>query len=112
VLEENGYHWEPYQDDSADDDKSDSDDEGWVNEEHWMDKGDWVQDEEDDFTRANGNLSDHRPLNLNIDDYSRCAAVPNKKNANFRDYPGVVTHPDGGLTNCTSTHTSAQGGNE
>lgn len=30
-----------------------------------------------------------------MDDFLRCKAVPNRKGANFRDLPGVVTHKDG-----------------
>jgi hypothetical protein len=39
-------------------------------------------------------LRDHRPLLCNADDYARMCAVPKEKGANFRDMPGVVTHPD------------------
>jgi hypothetical protein len=42
-------------------------------------------------------LRDHRPLQNNMDDYSRMCAVPREYLANFRDMPGVVTHADGGL---------------
>lgn len=38
-------------------------------------------------------LRDHRPLMCNEDDYRRMCAVPKEKGANFRDMPGVVTHP-------------------
>ncbi|KAG6487340.1 DNA (cytosine-5)-methyltransferase CMT3-like [Zingiber officinale] len=34
-------------------------------------------------------LFDHRPLQLNEDDYQRVCAIPKKKGANFRDLPGV-----------------------
>ncbi|XP_071731251.1 DNA (cytosine-5)-methyltransferase CMT3-like [Rutidosis leptorrhynchoides] len=34
-------------------------------------------------------LYDHRPLNLNEDDYARVCHVPKFKGANFRDFPGV-----------------------
>lgn len=39
-------------------------------------------------------LRDHRPLLCNADDYSRMCAVPKAKGANYRDMPGVVTHPN------------------
>jgi hypothetical protein len=42
-----------------------------------------------------GNISDHRPLCLNADDYLRCSAVPTRRNANFREYGGVISHKDG-----------------
>jgi hypothetical protein len=45
---------------------------------------------------ATGPLRDHRPLCLNFDDYLRCCSVPKRKDANFRDLPGVITHADGG----------------
>lgn len=34
-------------------------------------------------------LYDHRPLELNNDDYERVCRIPKKKGANFRDLPGV-----------------------
>ncbi|KAH9740806.1 DNA (cytosine-5)-methyltransferase CMT3 [Citrus sinensis] len=39
-------------------------------------------------------LYDHRPLELNKDDYQRVCRVPKKKGANFRDFPGVRVRPD------------------
>jgi hypothetical protein len=30
-----------------------------------------------------------------MDDYLRVCAVPKAKDANFRDFPGVVNHADG-----------------
>ncbi|KAH7532322.1 hypothetical protein FEM48_Zijuj04G0007600 [Ziziphus jujuba var. spinosa] len=45
-------------------------------------------------------LHDHRPLELNADDYERVCRVPKKKagswqyGANFRDFPGVRVRPD------------------
>ena len=43
-----------------------------------------------------GELSDHRPLNLNADDFLRCSHVPpDGKYRNFRDFPEVVTNSDG-----------------
>ncbi|XP_037497648.1 putative DNA (cytosine-5)-methyltransferase CMT1 isoform X2 [Jatropha curcas] len=39
-------------------------------------------------------LYDHRPLNLNIDDYQRVCRIPKKKGANFRDLPGVLVGSD------------------
>ncbi|KAJ7527101.1 hypothetical protein O6H91_16G037000 [Diphasiastrum complanatum] len=39
-------------------------------------------------------LYDHRPLELNIDDYQRTCKIPKKKGANFRDLEGVVIRPD------------------
>ncbi|XP_012574570.1 putative DNA (cytosine-5)-methyltransferase CMT1 [Cicer arietinum] len=35
-------------------------------------------------------LYDHRPLQLNKDDYERVCQIPKKKGANFRDLPGVL----------------------
>ncbi|XP_014521432.1 putative DNA (cytosine-5)-methyltransferase CMT1 isoform X1 [Vigna radiata var. radiata] len=35
-------------------------------------------------------LYDHRPLQLNQDDYDRVCRIPQKKGANFRDLPGVI----------------------
>ncbi|XP_061346031.1 putative DNA (cytosine-5)-methyltransferase CMT1 [Gastrolobium bilobum] len=35
-------------------------------------------------------LYDHRPLQLNKDDYERVFQIPKKKSANFRDLPGVI----------------------
>ncbi|KAG7023880.1 DNA (cytosine-5)-methyltransferase CMT3, partial [Cucurbita argyrosperma subsp. argyrosperma] len=34
-------------------------------------------------------LYDHRPLELNTDDYQRVCQIPKRKGANFRDLPGV-----------------------
>ncbi|XP_058188980.1 DNA (cytosine-5)-methyltransferase CMT2-like isoform X2 [Rhododendron vialii] len=39
-------------------------------------------------------LYDHRPYQLNEDDYLRVCQIPHKKGANFRDLPGVVVGPD------------------
>ncbi|KAH7835368.1 hypothetical protein Vadar_025504 [Vaccinium darrowii] len=39
-------------------------------------------------------LFDHRPYQLNEDDYLRVCQIPHKKGANFRDLPGVVVGPD------------------
>ncbi|KAJ8760000.1 hypothetical protein K2173_010856 [Erythroxylum novogranatense] len=39
-------------------------------------------------------LYDHRPLELNNDDYQRVCRIPKKKGANFRDLPGVRVRPD------------------
>ncbi|XP_020684624.1 DNA (cytosine-5)-methyltransferase 1 isoform X1 [Dendrobium catenatum] len=39
-------------------------------------------------------LFDHRPLQLNEDDYLRVCRVPKKKGANFRDFPGVRVGPN------------------
>ncbi|KAK9736049.1 hypothetical protein RND81_04G246600 [Saponaria officinalis] len=39
-------------------------------------------------------LYDHRPLQLNVDDYQRVCRVPKRKGANFRDLPGVRVRPD------------------
>ncbi|KAJ4724096.1 Cytosine-specific methyltransferase [Melia azedarach] len=39
-------------------------------------------------------LYDHRPLELNQDDYERVCRIPKKKGANFRDLPGVRVRPD------------------
>ncbi|XP_027076555.2 DNA (cytosine-5)-methyltransferase CMT3 [Coffea arabica] len=39
-------------------------------------------------------LYDHRPLQLNRDDYSRVCQIPKKKGANFRDLPGVRVRAD------------------
>lgn len=40
------------------------------------------------------NLYDHRPLQLNQDDYERVCQIPKKKGANFRDLPGVRVRAD------------------
>lgn len=37
-------------------------------------------------------LYDHHPLNLNKDDYQRVCRIPKKKQANFRDLPGVTVN--------------------
>lgn len=39
-------------------------------------------------------LYDHRPLELNQDDYQRVCRIPKKKGANFRDLPGVRVRLD------------------
>lgn len=39
-------------------------------------------------------LFDHRPLELNDDDYQRVCQIPKRKGANFRDLPGVRVRPD------------------
>ncbi|THU45863.1 hypothetical protein C4D60_Mb02t22450 [Musa balbisiana] len=39
-------------------------------------------------------LFDHKPLQLNDDDYQRVCQIPKRKGANFRDLPGVVVGPD------------------
>ncbi|KAH7283945.1 hypothetical protein KP509_34G031800 [Ceratopteris richardii] len=39
-------------------------------------------------------LHDHRPLNLNIDDYQRVCRIPHQKGANFRMLPGVIVRED------------------
>ncbi|KAL0452931.1 UNVERIFIED_CONTAM: DNA (cytosine-5)-methyltransferase CMT3 [Sesamum latifolium] len=39
-------------------------------------------------------LYDHRPLQLNQDDYERVCHVPKVKGANFRNLPGVLVGPD------------------
>ncbi|KAK4764206.1 hypothetical protein SAY87_013644 [Trapa incisa] len=39
-------------------------------------------------------LYDHRPLELNRDDYDRVCKIPKKKGANFRDLRGVRVRPD------------------
>ncbi|KAG9459845.1 hypothetical protein H6P81_004353 [Aristolochia fimbriata] len=41
-----------------------------------------------------GSLFDHRPLQLNDDDYQRVCHVPKQKGANFRNLPGVLVGPD------------------
>ncbi|KAL4340831.1 hypothetical protein GQ457_08G034730 [Hibiscus cannabinus] len=39
-------------------------------------------------------LYDHRPLQLNTDDYQRVCRIPKRKGANFRDLPGVLVKAD------------------
>ncbi|KAI4327813.1 hypothetical protein L6164_020231 [Bauhinia variegata] len=39
-------------------------------------------------------LYDHRPLQLNKDDFERVCRIPTKKGANFRDLPGVLVNSD------------------
>uniref|UniRef100_F6GUF8 DNA (cytosine-5-)-methyltransferase n=1 Tax=Vitis vinifera TaxID=29760 RepID=F6GUF8_VITVI len=39
-------------------------------------------------------LYDHRPLELNADDYQRVCQIPKTKGANFRDLPGVLVGAD------------------
>ncbi|KAL5854040.1 hypothetical protein ACOSQ3_003822 [Xanthoceras sorbifolium] len=41
-----------------------------------------------------GLLYDHRPLELNVDDFERVCRIPKKKGANFRDLPGVLVGDD------------------
>ena len=84
VLEENGYCCSAYEAGSDDEKKPDN--------------GDWVREEPEDFTAVKGDLSDHRPLTLNADDFLRCANVPELKAANYRDFPGVISHRDGEST--------------
>ncbi|CAN8274525.1 unnamed protein product [Cochlearia groenlandica] len=35
-------------------------------------------------------LHDHRPFNINEDDYMRVCQIPKRKGANFRDLPGII----------------------
>ncbi|KAG0476467.1 hypothetical protein HPP92_013308 [Vanilla planifolia] len=44
--------------------------------------------------KLHNTLFDHRPLQLNEDDYLRVCRVPVKKGANFRDFPGVRVGPN------------------
>ncbi|KAJ6702636.1 CYTOSINE-SPECIFIC METHYLTRANSFERASE [Salix koriyanagi] len=44
--------------------------------------------------KLNDLLFDHRPLELNEDDYQRVCRIPKKKGGNFRDLPGVRVRPD------------------
>ncbi len=53
--------------------------------------------------KAVGPLRDHRSLCLNFDDHLRCCSVPSKKDANFREMPGVITHGDGAWPFCVSS---------
>ncbi|MCO5567288.1 hypothetical protein L7F22_020978 [Adiantum nelumboides] len=39
-------------------------------------------------------LHDHRPLNLNTDDYQRVCRIPRQKGANFRLLPGIIVKED------------------
>ncbi|KDO42579.1 hypothetical protein CISIN_1g0039741mg, partial [Citrus sinensis] len=39
-------------------------------------------------------LYDHRPFQVNNDDYERVCCIPKRKGANFRDLPGVLVGPD------------------
>ncbi|KAJ4952365.1 hypothetical protein NE237_029197 [Protea cynaroides] len=39
-------------------------------------------------------LYDHRPFQLNEDDYLRVCQIPKRKGANFRDFPGVIVGAD------------------
>ncbi|KAE8735020.1 DNA (cytosine-5)-methyltransferase CMT3 [Hibiscus syriacus] len=39
-------------------------------------------------------LYDHRPLQLNTDDYQRVCQIPKRKGANFRDLSGVLVNTD------------------
>ncbi|GAB2292820.1 Alpha-1,3-mannosyltransferase cmt1, partial [Dionaea muscipula] len=39
-------------------------------------------------------LYDHRPLQLNEDDYQRVCQIPKEKGANFRNLPGVEVGED------------------
>nr|KYP61375.1 DNA (cytosine-5)-methyltransferase CMT3 [Cajanus cajan] len=43
---------------------------------------------------SNSLLYDHRPLELNVDDYQRVCRIPKKKGACFRDLPGVRVGSD------------------
>ncbi|KAK9143942.1 hypothetical protein Syun_013342 [Stephania yunnanensis] len=46
------------------------------------------------MVEQNTTLYDHRPLELNNDDYLRVCRIPKRKGANFRDLPGVKVRPD------------------
>ncbi|GLU19509.1 hypothetical protein SLE2022_357570 [Rubroshorea leprosula] len=47
-----------------------------------------------DAQSAKSMLFDHRPLELNKDDYQRVCQIPKQKGANFRYLPGVQVRPD------------------
>ncbi len=81
VLEQNGYRCNAYDADSDDEKEPGS--------------GEWVQDEPEDALAVRGDLSDHRSLTLNADDFLRCVSVPDEKAANYRDFAGVLSHRDG-----------------
>ncbi|KAI4297431.1 hypothetical protein L6164_037323 [Bauhinia variegata] len=46
------------------------------------------------LTASKPMLYDHRPLQLNTDDYQRVCRIPKRKGANFRDLPGVRVRKD------------------
>ncbi|KAK9273625.1 hypothetical protein L1049_018435 [Liquidambar formosana] len=48
----------------------------------------------DDSKPSKQLVYDHRPLELNTDDYERVCQIPKRKGANFRDLPGVRVRPD------------------
>ncbi|BDA50272.1 probable DNA (cytosine-5)-methyltransferase 3 [Coccomyxa sp. Obi] len=68
------------------------------------DQGKKVLKEAEVAKSAAGPLRDHRSLCLNYDDYLRCCHVPSKKDANFRQMAGVVSHKNG---TCCAGHTHA-----
>ncbi|XP_061345031.1 DNA (cytosine-5)-methyltransferase CMT3 [Gastrolobium bilobum] len=45
-------------------------------------------------TSSKSLLHDHRPLELNADDFQRVCQIPKKKGGCFRDLPGVLVRPD------------------
>ncbi|KAK9273931.1 hypothetical protein L1049_018743 [Liquidambar formosana] len=56
---------------------------------------DELLDSSDLVSNSSKNLVyDHRPLELNTDDYERVCQIPRRKGANFRDLPGVRVRPD------------------
>ena len=61
----------------------------------------------DEAQEATGPIRDHRPLCLNLDDHTRVCHIKKAKGHNFRSLPGVVSHPDGALTEQHSTHLSS-----
>lgn len=92
VLEQNHYdHCSSWDSNGADGADKDDDEE----ECEYDTDDDWAPDENLGHSQLIGKVSDHRPLNLNADDYLRCYHVPREKNANFRLFPGVISHNDG-----------------
>ncbi|XP_010518848.1 PREDICTED: DNA (cytosine-5)-methyltransferase CMT2 isoform X2 [Tarenaya hassleriana] len=51
--------------------------------------------EADGCTKRTMMLHDHRPYNLNKDDWTRVCQIPKRKGANFRDLPGIIIRQDG-----------------
>ena len=118
ILQENDYQHPVYAPESdaqsADEDDEWEEAEGEEAEAALAAKRDWERPA-DAAGELLGELSDHRPLNLNADDFLRCSHVPpDGEYRNFRDFPEVVTNSDGegyalcsGLGKDTSTMSQA-----
>lgn len=106
ILQENNYMHPVYAPDSeaesADEDDEWEEVEGEEAEAALAADRDWKRPAEA-AGKLLGELSDHRPLNLNADDFLRCSHVPpDGKYRNFRDFPEVVNNADGGCHTLTA----------